>query len=127
MKRKSPWTVGDYAVRPGGAPNSCAYCKAEYGTEHKEDCELRQRTVVVRFNVTMAVAVPEHWHPSLITFKYNESSWCSSNLVHLLTELEDRMDDEGSCLCHLGGAEYVREATEGDEEANALYVENLPS
>ena len=44
-------------------------------------------------------------------FHYNDSSWCASNI---LDRLEERSNFR--CLCDVASFEYLRDATEEDEE-----------
>ena len=112
MKR-TDWTVGEYSVRPAGKQDECFYCHSKVGEQHKEDCVIRSRTVKVDFTIHMVMDVPESWDESSINFRFNESSWCTSNL---LDELQRREEDTGRCLCMITDAKYIGEATEDDEE-----------
>ena len=109
MKRKD-WTVGQYGIRPVGKPDRCLYCDSEIGDQHKEDCVIRSKTVVINFNIEMVVDIPEYWTKENIEFRYNEGSWCADNLINML----DR--GKNNCLCPYVKAEFIREATEEDEE-----------
>lgn len=42
----------------------------------------------------------------------NEGSWCFDNVLEELNNLSNR----AGCLCSFSNAEYIREATEDDEE-----------
>ena len=110
MTRKD-WTVGKYSVRPAGEPNECFYCGAKVGEQHKQKCEIREKTIVTRVTIDFVDSVPEYWDRELIDFYYNESSWCASNILH---KLEERSDFR--CLCDVASFEYLRDATEEDEE-----------
>lgn len=103
------WKVTEDDERPARPDGTCFYCKEPIGNEHKPDCVVRSRTVVIRFMVDVVVSVPENWDKTDIEFMYNEGSWCASNLVEMLKE-------KPGCLCSCTEAEYVREATEADEE-----------
>jgi hypothetical protein len=61
----------------------------------------------------MVMDVPESWDEGSINFRFNESSWCASNL---LDELQRREENTGMCLCMITDAKYIGEATEEDEE-----------
>lgn len=95
------------------AQTDCRDCKVKAGDEHESDCLLRKRTVVVDFTIRTVQAVPEDSDYSEIEFKYNESSWCSDNL---LDELIRRRKETGRCLCLVAEAQCIREATEQDED-----------
>lgn len=112
MKRTN-WTVGEYSVRPFGKEGECFYCHTQLGEQHKEDCLIRARTVNVDFTIHMVMQVPEYWDESDINFKFNDSSWCASNI---LNELQQREEETGRCICLITDAKYVGEATKEDEE-----------
>lgn len=96
--------------RPAGPPDECFYCKVKVGQEHKEDCGLRSRSVVVRFIFHCVVMVPEDWDQDMIDFHYNESTWCAHNALDFLDTRK-----EECCWCSDASAEYLGEATEDDE------------
>lgn len=110
MTRKD-WTVGKYSVHPAGEPNECFYCGAKVGEQHKQKCEIREKTIVTRVTIDFVDSVPEYWDRELIDFYYNESSWCASSILHKLKERSDFR-----CLCDVASFEYLRDATEEDEE-----------
>jgi len=121
MKRKN-WIVNNFSVRPAGKQDECFYCGEKVGSEHKQDCVIRSRTVVVDFTIRMVVDVPESWDKEDIEFKYNDGCWCADNLINLL----DR--ENNGCLCPHVVAECIREATQEDEEYWGLVkVEDLES
>lgn len=125
---KRDWTVKEEGLRPPVAPNHCYYCGEQRGQNHKSDCVVRCRTVVVKTTFTYVVAVPECWEPYNIEFKFNESSSCADNIVDTLSNLVERLNSEvcGSCICGLTHTEFVREATPEDEERNKLFAVMLP-
>lgn len=127
MKRSTHWLVADHGIRPAGKPDRCFYCDAPLGRDHSDGCVIRSRTVVVRFHVDLVVDVPEDWDAEMINFRYNESSWCADNLAEDLSATVNRLDDKGGCLCQFVEAEFVREATDEDETAQHLRVNELPS
>ena len=110
MKRKD-WTVGKYSVRPAGKPDECYYCGAKVGEQHKPNCVIRNKTIVARLTIDFVDSVPENWDTEVIDFHYNNSSWCASNI---LNRLEER--NNFRCLCDVASFEYLRDATEEDEE-----------
>lgn len=107
--------TADHGPRPAGELTECFYCHQPIGSEHKSDCVLRQKTVLIQATIRMVVAVPEDWNGDNIEFKYNEGSWCSSNIISDLQQFEDNKNNSG-CLCPWVRVGYMREATE-DEEA----------
>ena len=110
MVRKD-WTVGEYSVRPAGKTDECYYCGAKVGEQHKSNCVIREKTIVTRLTIDFVDDVPENWDKEVIDFHYNNSSWCASNI---LNRLEER--NNFRCLCDVASFEYLRDATEEDEE-----------
>lgn len=110
MTRKD-WTVDEYSVRPAGKPDECYYCGAKVGEQHKSNCVIREKTIVTRMTIDFVDSVPENWDKDVIDFHYNDSSWCASNI---LNRLEER--NNFRCLCDVASFEYLRDATEEDEE-----------
>lgn len=110
MTRKD-WTVGEYSVCPAGKPDECYYCGAKVGEQHKSNCVIREKTIVTRMTIDFVDSVPESWDEDLIDFHYNDSSWCATNVLH---RLEERSNFR--CLCDVASFEYLRDATEEDEE-----------
>lgn len=98
-----------HGPRPAGNPGECFYCHNEVGTEHKPDCVMRERTIVIRYSIDVCIAVPEDWTPEQIEAHRNNGRWCFDNIY---SELE--RGDEG-CLCDVATAKYVKEADEDDE------------
>lgn len=120
MKRET-WIVGPTSVRPNGAPDECFYCRAKFGTPHRERCSIRCRTVVVEHTFTLVHSLPEDWDAEMIEFHFNESSSCSNNVVEALAAAIERLGDEG-CACSFHAATFLREATEADEEGLRLHI-----
>ncbi len=108
MKRDN-WIVGNYSVRPAGEPDRCFYCGELLGKIHKEDCVIRSKTVVVEFKIEVVVEVPEFWDSNDVDYRFNESSWCCDNLIEMIRR-------EDGCLCSHVEANYLREASEDDED-----------
>ncbi len=131
--RRNTWPVGFHALRPAGKPTECFYCREVLGSQHRANCPLRQRTVVVKLEIELVVTVPEDWSEDMVTFFYGaEGSACQSNLVDLLVALRDRTDEQikdecPHCLCPMIDGSYLREASEADENDQDLHVEQLPS
>ena len=122
MKRPI-WSVGNHGIRPAGSPTACFYCGAGIAEQHKPDCVIRSRTVVVKMEIDLVVTVPESWTPEDIEFHRHESSWCASSIINDLENLANRKD----CLCQFTEFKFVREATEEDEEKQGVFVNILPS
>jgi hypothetical protein len=122
MKRDN-WKVDEYSIRPAGDPNKCFYCDTPRGGEHKADCVIRSRTVVVKMTAQYVVQVPEYWDADQIEFHRNEGSWCASNGIAELEQMEGRV----GCLCGSIEYAYVREASAQDQLDNKLFVEDCQS
>jgi hypothetical protein len=124
MKRED-WIVTKNSTRPAGLPDRCFYCDTQIGKQHKSDCVIRCKTVVVDFTVRTVLSVPEKWGGEHTTKCYSLGSWCADNL---LTELIDRADNTGRCLCNITTAKYIRDATAQDEkEYGATFIEKEES
>ncbi|MHB0943353.1 hypothetical protein ACYCSU_17025 [Paenibacillus sp. ALE1] len=121
MKRDT-WIVTKSSSRPAGKPDRCFYCSNLIGEEHKQDCVIRNKTVVMDFTIRLVVDVPEYWTEDDIEFKYNKGTWCADNLVQMITR------EDGRCLCPHVEAKFIRDATLDDEENWGLIrVEDLES
>lgn len=121
---REDWPVQEYGIRPAGSPDHCFYCGRARGTIHKTDCVIRQRTVVLRFEIEMVCEAPERETPDDIESRYNEGSWCGGNIIDYLEQYRERT---GSCMCNEVTVKFVREATEEDEKTGNLTVAEIPS
>lgn len=121
--KKNDWTVGKFGIRPAGDSDKCFYCGKYIGEQHKEDCVIRNRTVVVEMTMKLVLAVPESWDEELINFRYNEGTWCASNIID---EIE-RLDKVLGCICGITKFNYIGEATAMDEDKFKIYAEELPN
>lgn len=119
MKRAKEWIVEQEGIRPAGAQDKCFYCNQLLGTLHKDECVIRERTIVIRMTVEYVITIPESWTPEQIENHRNHGSWCAINAIAEL----DRIS-EHNCLCEDSRFEYVREATAQDEEHFHVYVED---
>ena len=81
------------------------------GEQHKPNCVIRKKTIVTRITIDFVDSVPENWDKDVIDFHYNDSSWCASNILNMLEERNNFR-----CLCDVASFEYLRDATEEDEE-----------
>lgn len=117
MKIKS-WVVAadDEGIRPAGPADACFYCQANVGHEHKAECVIRERTVIIELTMHVLVKVPESWDKDAVELKYNESSSCISGLLEDITRIDNRMRNAGYCLCGARAVAFVREATGDDED-----------
>src|SRR5882672_3000440 len=109
--------ITDTGSRPGGWKGRCFYCHEplvnDKMTDHKADCVLVRRSIVLRMHIDYIVEVPKAWTEEEIRFFYNDSSHCADNEFN---QIAGEIDDEGICLCHRASNEYIREATEADHE-----------
>lgn len=109
--QREDWTVTESSTRPAGQPDRCFYCGRLIGEQHKEDCVIRSKTVVIDFTFRTVLSVPEYWDEEQIDFRYNESSWCADNI---LSELVARSEEMG-CNCNICEAKFIRAASDKDE------------
>lgn len=123
MKRTN-WPVEEYGIRPAGDPDKCFYCGESRGGTHKEDCVIRERTIVVKMSIEYTIAIPEFWTKEQLEFHRNQGTWCSDNG---LLEIDNFLERTNDCGCGRCEWEYIREATVEDEEIDRLSVNNLPS
>jgi hypothetical protein len=101
----------------------------ERGVEHKTDCVMRKRTVMVRFTVDLAMEYPEDFDAQAIEFNWNQGSLCADNLIDRMQDATDRMEEHSQthgCLCRFVEAKFLREATKDDEEAFGLHINGKP-
>lgn len=128
MKRDT-WIVGPYAIQPAGKPDECFYCRAKIGTEHAAGCVMRSRTVVIRTIVEHVVDVPEDWGEGMIEWHHGEKM-CVIDSLKAVGALAARLEeaDVGCCCGRIElDAEYVREATDEDEQASLMFVDGIDS
>ena len=93
------------SMRPASKLEQCFYCRQPIGAEHKSDCVLVKKTVRIRVIIEYDVFVPHSWSKEDIEFHRNESSWCASNIIDELKELES----SGNCLCSHTHCECVND------------------
>jgi hypothetical protein len=81
---------------------------------------MRTKTVLVQYTITVCRGVPEDWDEHMVNFHQNEGTWCAGNLLNellrVVPENGDEFYAETPCICHCTKAEYLREATQEDEE-----------
>lgn len=124
MKRED-WTVGDSGIRPAGKPDRCFYCGELKGSQHKSDCVIRSRTVVIRVSIEYVVDVPESYDSGSIEYLWNEHNRGADQTLNEIRVLRERVGGEE--FCSLVWAEYLREATVEDELESRLFTDQLPS
>ncbi len=115
------WKVTKFAVRPAGKPDKCFYCNEKLGDEHKSDCVIRERTVVVDISFRMVRAIPEDWDKEQIEFQLNDGRFCMDNILDELNDLSERL----GCLCGVSEAQLIREATPEDEKEYKISIEKI--
>lgn len=91
------------AMRPASEKEQCFYCGQKIGENHKDDCVLINKKVMVRMIVEYEIEVPNHWNEENVLFHRNEGSWCSDNAINELEELSQG----GQCLCGKTKFEYI--------------------
>ncbi len=121
MRVKS-WKVTNFAVRPAGKPDKCFYCNEKLGDEHKLDCVIRRKTVVIDITIRMVRPVVDDMDKETIEFYLNDSGFCIDNI--LIGELEDLSERMG-CLCAVSESRFVREATPEDEKEYGCYIHKI--
>ncbi len=123
MKRNN-WEVTEDSIRPAGNKDECFYCHSKIGEQHKPDCVIRNRTVLVKVSFEVLLDVPESWDSNSIEFMYSgEGSYCGDNVLDIL----ERQAERAGCLCDVIETKYIREATEEDEEEFKFFVKDCES
>lgn len=92
------WEVEPQDERPARPDGTCFYCHSPIGGRHKEMCVIPSRKVVVRFSIDIEMTEPlaEGYDDDWVKRHYTNSSWCQSNLMDLLKQIEE---DNHGCLC----------------------------
>lgn len=90
---------------PAGKPDQCCWCPSKIGQPHDTKCVVPQKLVTVQVTVTMQIDVPRWWTKEQIEFHRNESTWCSSNWIEELREI-----DEFGCICGVTEFEVIGES-----------------
>jgi hypothetical protein len=60
-----------------------------------------RKVKTIRWEIKLPMEFPNDWDDEMIEFHLNESSWCCSNLINLLSEY----DKENGCICSICKAE----------------------
>lgn len=115
MKSTKPWIVGPEHEMPARRDGTCFWCQTIIGMEHRPDCVVRKRTVIVELKFTVVKEVPEDWTKQDIEFHMNDSSWCASNAI---SALERKYGGMSPCACNVFEGTYLGEAQEQDEKDN---------
>jgi hypothetical protein len=118
--------VDDDGVRPVGRQDECLYCHAPKG-EHKADCVVPQRTVVVEMKIRYVTEMPASWTKDEIEFKLNESSSCADNEVRVVCASAEAAPENYCNTCRRTEFRFVGEATAEDmEEMGYNAAKNRP-
>lgn len=100
--------VTEKAKRPAKPDeNGCFYCQQPIGQPHKIDCVLVCRKVKVKLVIEYEIVVPAFWNEHDVEFHRNESSWCKSNLISELEEV-----NKERCLCSIAKFEHIGNISE---------------
>lgn len=104
--------VTEKAMRPVSTARKCFYCDQPIGTYHKADCVLINKKVKVIASIKYEIKVPAFWDAEQIEFHRNESSWCASNVIEELQELENNLNKEHNCMCSCTSFKFVEDTSE---------------
>lgn len=91
------------AMRPASYKEACFRCGQPVGSEHKPDCVMIRKKVLVRMTVEYEVSIPNHWTKEDFEFHRNEGTWCAGNVIEELHEFAG----ESECLCNCTHFEYL--------------------
>jgi len=106
---REDWTITKDSARPAGKPSECFYCHNSLGEQHKDNCVVKSKTVIVKATIEAIVSVPECWDENKINQHYNNGDY-----YHL--EPHSLLD-----------VEFVRDANKDDEEFYDFSVNDLES
>ncbi len=67
----------------------------------------------MKFSIELVCCEPAYQDKGDMEFRYNDGSWCADNLLQALEQLGEK----NGCLCNFIKAEYLREATQEDHDA----------
>ena len=106
------WPVTQSDVRESCWDGHCCYCGEQLGGEHRPQCAIRQRTVVVEIDKELQLIAwfPEAWTLDMVAEYFN------GGLDHEFAILMPGLDNHqpaSQCLV----VTSVREATNEDEES----------
>lgn len=101
------YKVTKKAKRPALKENRCFYCNQKIGDYHKNDCVLLRKKVKIRAIIEYEVSMPSNFTKHDIEFSRNEGSWCGSNIIEELEELNMKHD----CLCDFVEFEYLEDTS----------------
>lgn len=103
----------DTGVRPAGSSDRCFYCGTKVGDEHKPECVTLRKRAMVRFTVEMPVVMPKSWDAEMVAHYYGQGTWCASNFLELLEQLDTAVDDAPDevtwCMCGMVHGELIED------------------
>ena len=110
-------TRDDTRCDGAGTPEKCFYCTGALGGQHDEQCVILQRPVRVRITFEIVVAVPRSHTKEQLEFHWNDSSWCTDNIMNDLARYSESRE---RCLCPVSTFEYLEDVTLEEAEADGL-------
>lgn len=108
-------TVRAGDARPLGKPDECFYCQAPMGAEHRPECVIPSKLVVVRLTIDTLVSVPISHERDTIEAAYGgELSYCADNTLERLGAWAANKE-KPDCACGaVVSAELRGDATDED-------------
>lgn len=104
----------DNGPRPKGKPDECFYCHQKLGEPHKDECVILTKKIRVRAVIEFNDETVRSWDTETTEFRYNNSSWCASNIIPVLIEELDRIQESDTdCLCGIAEFTVLTELGEG--------------
>ncbi len=94
---REEFTVSILAKRLASDKNECFYCQRPIGELHKEDCVLINKKAIIKATIEYEIEIPAFWEKETVESHRTNTSWCSSNIIAELEELEKK----NGCLCGL--------------------------
>ena len=99
-------TKDDHGIRPAGAKDACFYCGSKVGEEHKTHCVVVTKRVRLKATLFYDVEVPHDWDQKSIEFKYNDGTWCTTNVTQ---DIQEYAEKSGDCMCFNGSKiEFIK-------------------
>jgi len=94
----------DDGIRPAGNPDQCFYCKSKIGEEHRTDCCIVTKKVLINYCIVVEIDVPHYKSAEQIEFHRNSGTWCANNLIDELQQIKE----EKGCLCLATTAKFIK-------------------
>lgn len=86
------WYVKEDDVRPARPDGTCFYCRQALTMPHELDCVIRSKRTKIVAEITYEIEIPASWTEEDVLFHRNEGTWCSSNMIQELENID-------TCLC----------------------------